>query len=171
MKKEKVINLVNTLTTPIPVYPIVWGKLKQTFPDHGQAGISFHKNVFSERFLYRNNAGKLIGVAEYFSADRIEGVTKGDINICVDPDEMGKGIGTKLIKEVTKGKDINFEQQKCSAFGYKLVRSYLKGKGYKYHEDENVEQQLKVLLELSPTWGYTKESREYMLRHLGTELQ
>lgn len=151
MKKIKDTILTEiSFITPVPSYNDWWIKVLRRFSEHGQPGITYSTTnrlfiVVSETLIYRNDVGELVGLLEHFLIDLAD-ETKGNINIMVSPQDMGKGIGLCLLNEAYTRMNLNLEQQKYTPLGYKLLRSFLKQNKFKFREPAPVENYLKAYL-------------------------
>lgn len=108
-----------------------WAKQVGQYPANGQEGLSYFKGEMGDKWvdclLYRNKAGKLIGVLNHYPFNFPPYEIKGNINVMVDPKEQKKGIGKKLMAEAIKRwKDIDLYKQKWTPSGKYMLDSYIK---------------------------------------------
>jgi GNAT superfamily N-acetyltransferase len=108
-----------------------WANQVKQYPQNGPEGISYFKGEVRDKWvdclLYRNKAGKLIGVLNHYPFSFPPYESKGNINVMVDPKEQKKGIGKKLMAEAIKRwKDIDLYKQKWTSSGKHMLDAYLK---------------------------------------------
>ena len=119
--KTKKIDL--NLITEIPNYRKLWRHHVKCLPYLGEVGISEYTDEISEIMIYRDNDGLVKGVLQFFTENFAE-ERKGNLNIMVDPEHCKKRIGMKLLLLAAEKFDVNFEQQKYTPSGYKLLSKY-----------------------------------------------
>ncbi len=127
-KNKKVIEIPD-----IENFKEFWDHQVGQYDKKGEPGISYFKGEVDDKWvdclLFRNKAGKLIGVLNHYPFDFPPYEKKGNINVMVDPKEQSKGTGMELFKEALKRwKDIDLYKQHWTKSGKRLLDTYLKNK-------------------------------------------
>lgn len=108
-----------------------WESQAVQYPRTGPAGISYFRGDLDDReeyvdcLLYRNDAGQLIGILNYYPQNIGVWEKKGNVNIWVKPTHQHCGVASRLLAEADRRWQIDFEQQRYTPAGLALVRKYL----------------------------------------------
>jgi GNAT superfamily N-acetyltransferase len=128
LKLGSKMRTVGRLIPAVSDFPAFWSQQVGQYPPKGPAGISYFKGVvdadiYVDCLLYRDKKGKLIGVLNHYAFDMPPYESKGNINVMVDPEHQGEGIGKLLLKDAMKRWDVNLAQQNWTPSGDKLRQS------------------------------------------------
>ena len=128
LKLGRKMRAVGGLIPAVANFPEFWSQQVGQYPPKGPPGISYFKGVVDadihvDCLLYRDKRGKLIGVLNHYAFDMPPYESKGNINVMVDPEHQGEGIGKLLLKEAMKRWDVNLAQQHWTPSGDKLRQS------------------------------------------------
>ena len=121
------------LTVYININP-QWEYFAADYPATGEPGIVYRRdvaakfgpNAVSESLLCYDRDGKLVGILNYFPNNVPFLERAGNFNVIVHPKSRRRGIGTSLLHEAVKRWPINFEQQRYSHSGARLIHNFLK---------------------------------------------
>ena len=103
------------------------------------------KDKWVDALLYKNKYGEIIGILNHYPFNFEPYEKKGNINVMVAPQEQGKGIGLKLIKEALKRyPDIDLYQQQWTPQGQSLLKQIGADKNYYKFFQEYQNEQKKV---------------------------
>lgn len=137
------------LSVTLPELNEEWEFQAEQYPAKGNPGISYWNSGDGvERLLYYDSTGKLAGFLNYYSRDIFEtsdgsplpgtaGASRGgaplekagNFFVAVAPGYQKAGVGIKLLREATKRWSVNFEQQRYTDAGARLVQKFLSERG------------------------------------------
>jgi len=121
--------------TPRMVLGIVysWESQARQYAETGEPGISYERHYAGQNdregegpavdcLLARNHKGQLIGILNHYPTDSVL-EQAGNVNVWVHPDAQKRGVATALINEARKLWLINFQQQRYTPEGLRLLAS------------------------------------------------
>jgi ribosomal protein S18 acetylase RimI-like enzyme len=109
-----------------------WETQAEQYPSTGPSGISYFRGELEgsphvDCLLYRNEAGELLGILNYYSVDMAQLEKAGNVNIWIHPEHQRQGIGTLLLDEADKRYGpLNFRQQRYTEAGVAFTERYLR---------------------------------------------
>lgn len=126
------------LRVNIPI-DLKWEDAVVDYPATGHPGVIYRKDTtvqfgseaVSEALLFYAPDGTLAGLFFYFPKDIwVPDISRpieraGNFTVIVAPGHRRRGVGTRLLREALKRWNIDFEQQKYTEAGAKLVQRYL----------------------------------------------
>lgn len=138
------------LSVTLPDLAEEWEFQAERYPTKGTPGITYGNSGDGvERLLYYDSTGKLAGFLHYYLRDIFEtsdgsplpgtsGASRsgaplekaGNFFVAVAPGYQKAGIGIKLLREATKRWSVNFEQQRYTEAGARLVQKFLSDSGH-----------------------------------------
>lgn len=114
-----------------------WDSQACQYPSLGPPGISYFAGHIPGHdepvhcYLWRNETGQLLGIANFYSVDFPPLEQAGNIFLLVHPCHRGRHIASELVQhvETAEGVTINWCQQRFSREGERFMRSYVRNHG------------------------------------------
>lgn len=113
-------------------FVFTWESQAEQYARFGLPGITYERHYANEEdappgapvdcLLMRDVHGKLVGILNHYPESDPGGLEQaGNINVWVRPDRQKRGIGTALVRAAQERWPINFQQQRYSPEGLKLL--------------------------------------------------
>lgn len=113
-----------------------WRSQVVQYPEHGEPGIGYFAGVVGggkpviDCLLWRDEAGLVRGILNYYSVDFPPYEKAGNVLVLVDPEWRRQGIAHDLVVTAFDRWQIDPTQQKYSSEGRALIAALLQRRGY-----------------------------------------
>lgn len=111
-----------------------WESQVVQYPEVGAPGIGYHRGDMSEFYgegahvdnlLYRDEAGEVVGILNYYPRAFIPWEREGNVNVFVHPGHRREGIATALVTEALRRWDIDPTAQRFTRAGRAMCEKFI----------------------------------------------
>lgn len=111
-----------------------WDSQAKPYPTTGPPGIGYFRiNRQGSRWgveclLFRNDAGELVGILNYYPVGLLNFVRAGEVNVVVHPEWRRQGVARRLSLEAIRRWDVDPDEQRFTQSG-KALHARLRQQG------------------------------------------